>query len=150
MKYIVGRTVGYRKTKGPNELDSGGLGPCIAVGAVYGNTRYMSHDAAPDENTDGLDRLLKALAKDVKDKSGLRIAVGGGSFMPALSQDVDAVNESIQTGRSVVLDKIRQAGYGDNIVQVKWGKPHIALGMSLKPAEKEPVFDETPRDENGG
>lgn len=144
MKYKVSREVGYKKAKGINELDSGGLGPCIAVGAVYGNTRYMSHDAAPDQSAGGLDRLLKDLAKDVGDKSQLKIAIGGGSYMPASAPDAGVVNESIQAGRSVVLDKIRQAGFGENIVRVNWGKPHIALGMSLKPAEKEPVFDETP------
>ena len=85
-KIKVDHFVGYRKTKAPNKLDSGGLGPCIAIGAIYGDRGYMAHEIDPGQNTEQLDRLLKDLKEDVGDSSNLKIFVAGGALQPDLTE----------------------------------------------------------------
>jgi|GEM_PF-1631657 len=140
MRIKVDQFVGYKRTRAPDILDSGGLGPCVSVGAVYQEEGYMSHDTSPSDDTEGLDQLLMDLETDVTDKSQLKIFVGGGSTHPKFSREH---NDQIRAGRQVVVDKINDAGFGDQIEEIKWGTPKISLGLSLDISEKRHEFDET-------
>ncbi len=102
----------YRTARAPNILASGGLGPCIAVGAIAGNKGYMMH-YIPLQNIDRVDcvvRFFKGLEKDVSDKSKVKLYLAGGA---AFKDDTEAeeIFDSLIEGRENILRKLRDNGY---------------------------------------
>lgn len=63
----------------PNILNSGGLGPCVAIGIYNPNERsgYMIHHPMPYK--DNLNSFFKVIKKDYKNTSNLKIYVTGNS-----------------------------------------------------------------------
>ena len=93
----------------------GGLGPCIAIGAIYDKRGYMVHEHAlrPDYAY-FLERTIFAdLRRDVKDKKKLQIYVVGGEI------DAQYTNEK-REGRKIVLEKIVENGFQDSVIKIQW------------------------------
>lgn len=69
MREIEVKNPNYKKARAPDKLYSGGLGLCIAIGAIYGKRGYMVHEH-PVKHDYGafIERTIFAdLRKDVKD-----------------------------------------------------------------------------------
>jgi len=109
----VGMMEIYRKTKAPNELYSGGIGPCTVVGAIYGRKGYMFHGVLELPCT-GLEPILTDLRKDVKNKKKLQIYVVGGEITDGLPEtEIIAI-------RQAVLERIANSGFKHCVREVRW------------------------------
>jgi hypothetical protein len=112
MQEIIVEMFEYEKAKAPNSLKSGGLGPCIAVGAIYNKKGYLVHTCSGGESDPNLEQMLVDLKKDVKDATKLKIYVAGGS----------PDNEITLADRRITLKKIKEAGFAGNIRKIKWAR----------------------------
>lgn len=136
----------YKRTGAPHVLFSGGLGPCIAVGAIYMKSGYMCHTYT--DSMEELDRLLSDLKKDVKSFSKLQIYVVGAS--PSFDsdyEDAQSIKEEladIQKRRDTTLEKIAHAGFQQNIRDIRWGSGNYVLELTLFPAEQRAMIFEMP------
>ena len=122
MQEIAVTTCEYKKARSPSILSSGWMGPCISVGVISGEEGYMSHDVSEPV-------YLERLLQDVKDRADLQFYVVGGG----LSSDetrFDFWVERRKKFRQVVLDMISDAGYGNALRVVRWGR--LDTGTSLK------------------
>ncbi|MFW6024728.1 MAG: hypothetical protein ACOCRX_00130 [Candidatus Woesearchaeota archaeon] len=74
----------------PNILNSGGLGPCVAIGFYNPNEKsgYMLHHPMPYK--DNLDNYFNEIKEDYKDTSNLEIYVTGNS--PSMSDDINQID----------------------------------------------------------
>ena len=139
----------YRTTRAPNELYSGGLGPCIAMGAIYGKKGYMFH-AQPvgHDFSTHIEPIFRDLRKDVKDKNKLQIYVVGGEI-----EVNDEYEDEKQAGRQTVLDKIVQSGFEKCVKEVKWCLPNyiqelrLILSEGRAEIEEYDLRDEFPEDD---
>ena len=102
----------YKTTRAPNELYSGGLAPCIAMGAIYGKKGYMFH-AHPvgHDFSSHIEPIFRDLRRDVKDKTKLQIYVVGGEL-----EVNDEDENDLKAGRQTVLNKIAQSGF-ENVLE---------------------------------
>jgi hypothetical protein len=106
----------YKKAKAPDELYSGGVGPCISIGAIYQKKGYMIHEVSTYRGfLKNINKLFNDLKKDVKDKSKLQIYVIGGEIGDDLEYGQD-----IEFGRKTVLEKIAENGFNNCVREVRW------------------------------
>lgn len=133
----------YKKATAPDILDSGGLGPCIAVGAIYGKKGYMVH-WVPGTILEELDKLLKDLKKGVKDLSKLDIYIAGGGIDP--DEEDEEEEKIVLEERELCLEKIADAGFSENIRKVQWAKnaskPNSYQCLTLLLSENKAVYEE--------
>lgn len=121
MEEIEANDFEYKKAKAPDILTSGGLGPCIAVGAIYCSKGYLAHFSHIVPPRPELERLLGDLKKDVKNKSKLKIYIAGGGLDDCLNKehlpdiDLKEVNKDILDTRKTTLKMIEEAGFACNI-----------------------------------
>ena len=133
----------YKKANAPDILTSGGLGPCICVGAIYNKKGYMTH-FVPGAGLYELDQLLDDLKRDVKRKSSLKIYVAGGELEPINeNRPIDKTKENNETQieyRKLTLDRI--ADYGFKPAEVRWGWPDSSQELSLILSENRAEYEE--------
>ena len=116
MGEIIVEWAEYEKATAPDELYSGGLGPCIAIGAIYGKQGYLiHHHPVGHDYAAFIEPFFADLRRDVKDKNKLQIYAVGG----AIEID-DEYKDEMQAGRQTVLDKIVQSGFEKCIKKVRW------------------------------
>ena len=128
----------YRTSRSPNVLYSGGLRPCIAMGAIYGKKGYMFH-APPVGHafSTHIEPIFRDLRKDVKDKNRLQIYVVGGEI-----EVNDEYKGEKLAGRQTVLDKIVQSGFEKCVKEVRWCLPNYYQELRLILLEGRAVIDE--------
>lgn len=128
----------YRVARAPNELYSGGLGPCIAMGAIYGKKGYMFH-AHPvgHDFSNHIEPIFRDLRRVVKEKNRLQIYVVGG----VINVNDEYENE-IRAGRQVVLDKIVLSGFEKCVKEVRWCLPNYCQELRLIISEGRAEIDE--------
>ncbi len=135
---IVVETYEYKKAEAPDILCSGGLGPCIAVGAIYGKKGYMTH-YVPCGTTTDLDKLLKDLKKEVKNFAWLKIYIAGGGIQSGNSQE--NVNSTLE-GRKKCLDRIAETGFRKYIKRIQWAGKNISQELILYLSERKADYEE--------
>ena len=139
----------YKKTTAPNRLTSGGLGPCIAVGAMYEGRAYMVHMVSLYDKPNLLNILLKDLKKDVKDKDKLKIHIAGGdSYIKRSEPDFGVfagqIDEDIENSKQGVLDLIRKEGFIRSVETVYWNLADCVQRLLLIPGEgRAELYEET-------
>tara|TARA_Y100000310_G_scaffold345268_1_gene463267 strand:- start:25122 stop:25583 length:462 start_codon:yes stop_codon:yes gene_type:complete len=130
----------YKKASPPDQLESGGLGPCIAVGAICKDMGYLAHYHSVQHGTEQLDELLQELKRDVVDATQLKIFLAGGGIDFDDNQDE---REGRLNDRRVTLDKIAQEGYSVNVKKVKWARGDSTQELTLDVARGKAIYDET-------
>ncbi len=106
----------YKKAGAPYELYTGGLGPCIALGAIYKKRGYLAHYPSYGHDYSArIDPLFRDLRKDVKDNKKCRIYVVGGEF-----RYDDEDKEEVIKGRNIILEKIKKYGFQEAIKEIKF------------------------------
>jgi len=118
----------YKKARAPNELYSGGLGPCIAIGAIYEKRGYMiHHHPVTSEQVSSVVRSFFAdLQRVVKNKEKLKIYVAGGS----IGVD-DECPADMEAWRQNILTEITQNGYQKCIEEIRWCPPNFIQSLKL-------------------
>jgi len=129
--------LGYERARAPDILESGGLGPCIAVGAIYGDQGYMVHCLSVNSELIPLDNLLSDLRKNVQDLDNLRIYIAGAGI-----DSNDEYEREIMAGRKKTLDKITDAGYRERVI-IKWAKGDSIQELILDLSKGEVIYEET-------
>lgn len=132
----------------PRVLNSGGIGPCCVVGAIYQNKGYMAHVPAFSNFKMVLRPLFIDLQKDVKEMGDLQIFVAGGEqFTLDMESSLDSSNEmDMLLQRDAFLEAIIENGYEDAIKKVQWCKPDYWQVLQLVLSESRAEFDEGPVD----
>jgi hypothetical protein len=114
----------YKKARAPNELDSGGIGPCIVIGAIYGKKGYMIHGHPVGHNYAAfIEPFFSDLRRDVKDTRKLQLYVIGGELFHEYQDDQLA-------GREMVLEKIAENGFNEAVKKIQWC--YSGHGQSLR------------------
>ena len=117
----------YKKTQSPNTLYSGGIDPCIAIGAIYNKKGYMIHmHPVGHDYSSFIEPFFEDLRKDVIDKRELKIYVAGGE----IAFD-DQCKEDMKKGRKIVLAKIVENGYQESVRKIKWCKTDYSQSLRL-------------------
>lgn len=127
----------YRKARAPSQLDSGGCGPCVVVGAIYENNGFMAH--YPSEYFAPLEEMVTDLKREVPKISLLRIYITGGGLGSYLIKEERKV---VLQNRSQTLQKITEAGFAPNLRQVRWGRGNSTTGLQLLLEERKAIFKE--------
>ncbi len=115
-------------------MHSGGIGPCIVVGALYGCRGYMAHDDGAQEGC--LERLFNDIRLECPDKSMVRVFVAGGGFDSYMSP---GLRKYILANRNFTLDLIAREGL--KIERLEWNKSNSTQQLSLILAEQKAVFE---------
>ncbi len=133
----------YKKTFAPNVLESGGLGPCVAVGAIYGRRGYMAH-AVPGFILDYARRLLKDLQVDVERIDDLRIyVIGGNAYLSEGDQhSKEHYRRHVIQAREGVINLIKDSGFSSAVKLVKWSMPDQLQSLELILSEGRVVINE--------
>jgi hypothetical protein len=129
----------YKKAEAPDILTSGGLGPCIAVGAICGNQGFLAHYLSYGTIPLDLDLLLADLQS--VNKSQLEIYVAGAGLDGAASRESD---EGVLEGRKLCLDRIAQAGFTENIKKIQWNPGNHIQELTLDLATGNALYEEDP------
>lgn len=93
---LVDESVSYRKGEVGESHFSGGVGPCIVVGALYKGTPYTVHSLPGNGFEHKLDLLLKDLGKDVKNRYYLGIYIILGDLQDHKEYERDLLWKSIK------------------------------------------------------
>ncbi len=133
----------YKRAQAPATLYSGGCGPCIAVGAAYGNYGFMAH--YPSNYLGPLEEMLLDLLRQVSNPSLLSMYATGGGIDSYFTK---AERKRILHNRSQTLEKISKAGFASTLRGVVWGQGNSTTSLRLLLAEGKAVlretFDESP------
>ena len=124
----------YETAKDIDYLTSGGIGPCIAVGAIHENKGYLTHYTSYGTNFQELDDLLVDLKGDVIDLKKLKIYVAGGAFPDKEDEvfyDIKDAKEGIKYARNKTLERISNAGFEKCIKKVQWGTRNHCLELII-------------------
>ena len=131
----------YVNATAPDILGSGGLGPCISIGAIYGERGYMVH-YIPLQRFDEvpcINEFFRALKMEAKDKSKLKIYVAGGQIVSE-QEDEDKILEYLVQGRQTVLDKITEQGY--KIGGLRWCPVGVGQVLTLNLSKGRAIYEE--------
>ncbi|MBR9683217.1 hypothetical protein GOV03_01635 [Candidatus Woesearchaeota archaeon] len=131
----------YQQATAPDTLTSGGLGPCIAVGAICGKDGFMVHYLGYVTTPDELEQMLFDLKEF--NKSQLEIYVAGAGFNDDNSTEA---NDSIAESRKECLDVIAQAGFTENIKKIQWNKDDHSQELTLDLVTGKALYEEDPFD----
>ena len=118
----------YRKAQAPDILYSGGIGPCIIVGALHGKSGYMAHMVDPIVEQDLLESLLKDLIKNTRNKRDIKIYLAGGGTE---SQQDREYNLGILESRRFTIERIAERGFKESIKTVKWNSQDSTQALTL-------------------
>jgi len=131
-----------KKALFPDILDSGGLGPCIAVAIYDPVTRsgYMAHSPSFD-NDEILETLIQRVQEDYGDLSSLRILAFGGAidtgiFLPDQIQGVKRCR--------VYVDDILKKHFSAPQIQIKWAANYMIASLILDTSKGRFITEETP------
>ena len=152
MEEIIVEQGTYKIACAPNILYSGGIGPCIVVGAIYKRRGYMSHSDTP--YMEELDDLLRALKRDIKDRTKLSIYVVGASFdidrdyeKPLVDHYVEEIKRTAVDSRARALEKILDAGFITHVREERCGGVNINRQLFLFLGEERvEIIEETDED----
>lgn len=133
----VDALTGYNTAHAPDELYSGGHGPCLVVGAIYYKKGYMSHDFAFGKSAN-LEKLLSDLKQDVKNMLRLKIYVGG---LEIEYDDDEKIREHMRDKREKVLARISKKGFAKAIKKVEWCESGYNQELILKLSEGRAEFE---------
>jgi len=121
-------TFEYETATAPDELYSGGIGPCIVMGAIYGKKGYMIHGHSINTNFGMfIEPIFTDLRKAIH-KKNLGIYVIGGET--ARDEDPECVEEILH-GRQTLLDKIKDEGLSPCLKLVRWNQPNYTQTLRL-------------------
>jgi len=130
-------TFWYKTAKAPETLSSGGLGPCIAVGAIYREKGYMLHSPPTQEGFGKLlDPLFIDLKREVRDKNWVKIYVIGGESSQADN------NDDVMAAQNAVIDKIAAYGFSKCIKEIRWCPPNSIQKLDLILSEGRGVIED--------
>ena len=129
----------YKKAQAPDILYSGGLGPCIVVGAIYRGNGFMVHMPDPLCEEYLLESLLKDLRKGARNRRDLKIYVAGGGRDSGEDEDY---NRGITENRKLVLEKIAKEGFESQIQEVRWNNLNCNQTLTLFLAEGRAEYEE--------
>lgn len=139
MKEIEVEQFEYKTTKTPNELYSGGVGPCIVIGAIYEGRGYMLHEVPLSYNfSSDVERMFSDLRRDVRNNGKLQIYIVGGEI-----ELNDEAESEIRAGRQSVLDKIARRGFGKCVREVRWCQPNYCQSLRLILSEGRAEIEES-------
>jgi len=135
----------------PDEMDSGGLGPCIALGAIYRTHGFLVHGVPGSCNFEShIYSTLDAVSKVVKAKRFLKLYVAGGSFFQCMSA---GDREDTLEKRQWVLNAIAAHGYAKCLKECRWGDLRETLAITLFLEHREGFIESKPDqdfEEDGG
>ncbi|MFT7615960.1 MAG: hypothetical protein ACI8Y7_000787 [Candidatus Woesearchaeota archaeon] len=133
----------YKKTTFPHALYSGGVGPCLVVGALHLQDAYMLHNSAPTEIVlEPLEKMLLNLRQDVKKGENLSLYVIGREPVYELELIADA-----KVDQASILHMICQQGFGGNIKKVEWCKQGQCQSLYLSTLTKKATIETDPAQE---
>lgn len=112
----------------PDEIRSGGLGPCIAVGIFHPSkaTGYMFHAAAPHLNT-LLEEFLRHVVSETKNSKSLRIYICGASIE---DEDEEEEIEQATEARHYVESLVRKT-LNTAKITISWAKDNVTSELIL-------------------
>jgi len=125
----------YKEAKAPDELYSGGVGPCIVIGAIYGRRGYMIHEPPQGDISSFIEPFFAGLRKDIRDVKKLKIYVIGGEIE-------SGGDEEVRSSRNAVLDKIKEHGFQDVERVVQWCPTNHTQSMRLILSEGRAEIDQ--------
>ncbi|HLD33456.1 MAG TPA: hypothetical protein VJB66_01935 [Candidatus Nanoarchaeia archaeon] len=125
----------YKKAQKPDVLTSGGLGPCIAVGAIYDTIGYMSHSVDTEQVSYELDALLDVLRREANPRRTKIYIAGGG-----LDSEFPSLIQGILNSRRITLEKIAAAGFKPTKIQ--WGLGNSRQKLILDFKKGKTVYEE--------
>lgn len=112
-----------------DEMDSGGLGPCIAVGAIYRKQGFMVHTMPWSSYFNGrINSMLDAIHDVVRSKRYLGVYAAGGAILPSMS--ASEVEDTL-AARTWILSAIASHGFARCLKEYRWGNPHETLAIRL-------------------
>ena len=129
----------YIKTEAPNILISGGLGPCIAIGAIYENKGYLAHYPYYLSGEKLINLLLDDLDKDVKDIKKLRIFIAGAGIDTI---DYLDIKEDIEKNKKNTLEKIANSKYKGANIETRWARGNSTQELILDLYKNEVTYEE--------
>lgn len=135
----------YKQANAPDVLETSGLGPCIAVGAMYGKKGFLFHE--PSSSNSGFANSIRPLFDDlrrtVRNKSHLEIYIAGGAIdtVPDDIASAEESNREVLGARKTVEDMITEYGFTGRVKQKKWCAPNntqvLRLDLGRRVAEIE-------------
>jgi hypothetical protein len=128
----------YIKSEAPHKLDSGGVGPCIVIGAMYENKGYMIQAVPYKSFATDINPLFLDLRADAKRIDDLEIHIIGGQI------DFDEETPGdILSARQATLEKIAEYGFLAAVRRVIWGRAHFYQSLLLDLSNKTALYDES-------
>lgn len=116
----------YKTTIAPNELETYGVGPCIAVAIIFQNRGFLFHTPYLDFDEDSIvEPFLADVASCISTTKRKMISpiIVGGSFetMKVRGVDIAGVNEMTADCRIDVQQLLLAAGFAEP--RIRWGRP---------------------------
>lgn len=130
MKEIYVEENEYAFARSPDILTSGGLGVCIAIGALYGNKfKFGGMIHSPDFMVTPklLDPFLRKLAKKHRDDYPLRLYLAGGNLV---CDDEPSQTYTSSDIRVHVLERIAHFSLTD-CIRKTWWNDRVDQGVDL-------------------
>src|SRR5688572_14731737 len=119
----------YDQVSYPDEIRSGGLGPCIAVGVFHKSKKigYMFHGAAPHQAT-LFNEFLEHVVHETKNSKANIVWMCGASIEDQDEQeDLDDANEARDYVESTVRSTLKT-----NKIEVQWSDDNVTSELILK------------------
>ena len=128
----------YKTAQAPNILYSGGLGPCIAMGAIYGKKGYMFHTPSLDHTPELLDSMIADLNREVADKRELSVYIAGGEINP---EDEETFVD-IRNCRKTLIERLEKEGLTKNIRKLRWNPTNHIQNLKLLLSKGKGIIEE--------
>jgi len=128
-KQITVEPFEYKTTKTPNELYSGGVGPFIVLGTIYGEKGYMIYMNPLDSDfPNSFEPFFRDLKEDLNLKRITRpeiYIIGGETSIK------DMYERDILTSRNKLLDRLKEEKLKRFIAKINWCPPNHTQNLRL-------------------
>ena len=139
MKEIKVKQCEYRRARAPNILETTGIGPCIAIGAIYRNKGHMIHVSSL--SLGGLSerlvaRMLQNLKTEEAGRKFLKLFIAGGGLV-----NDEEVDQTILKDREATLEMISEVGLESYIRKIGWNERWCTQTLALHLEENMAVYE---------
>ncbi len=128
-KQITVEPFEYKTTKTPNELYSGGVGPFIVLGTIYGEKGYMIYMNPLDSDfPNSFEPFFRDLREDLNLKRKARpelYIIGGETSIK------DIYERDILASRKKLLNKLKEEKLRKFITKIEWCPPNHTQSLRL-------------------
>ena len=132
-----------KTANGSTQLDTGGLGPCIAVGIIYRNRSFLFHspDLIVEKGivTDPFFKLLDKYIPTSERETIPPVIAGGGTGMYDDSELDSPIDEEILNARDQIKKRLREAGF--KTIRAFWAEKGDSQSLRLDIKNKKAILE---------